>query len=129
MDKIENELIAEFMGFEVLPFENSGGAGFVVTLNGQPKKWGGNFSVAIYGTLEHNIDKCLNMYGGPKYDTSFDWIMPVVDKINYVRNYTSHGEEERFIYNALCTYLVGVDIIMAYAKVVQYIKWYNAQPK
>jgi hypothetical protein len=64
-----------------------------------------------------------------KYDTSWDELMPVVEKIEYVgfhvlieQNYCRIGEELD-----IRVWTVNQKIEAVYNAVVQFIKWYNSQ--
>ena len=54
-----------------------------------------------------------------KYNTSWDWLMPVVEKMNT----TELWEEYDISY--LATYLVSTDINATYNAVVEFINEYN----
>jgi len=78
-----------------------------------------------------------------EYNTSFDWLMPVVDKIETIKSKKGHPI---FMYLSakLCT-IEEMDIVngknkiiaqgkgprieAAYSAVVDFITWYNSQPK
>lgn len=134
MNEIENnKLIAEFMGFEVGPFENKGGAAFEVKLKGVPNKLHG-FSCAKYGTLQYNIDTVC-AFSSINYHTSWDWLMPVVGKIESLELHneiTFHiQEKEAYIlfHNTnpplVMQHISLTKIDAVYKTVIAFIKWYN----
>jgi hypothetical protein len=115
----DNELIAEFMQIkhEKDPFVRS------------PK-------------LYWHYDKINLMAESLSFDTSWDWLMPVVDKIVSMKHpiymYSSHiqksvtifqlgakGDDERLVRNS-DTRVPLIDQV--YKAVVEFIKWYNSQP-
>ena len=141
MDK--NRIIARFMGFESSPFKNEGGKGFDVKLNGIPKdNCNGSYSVACYGDLESNIEQILGQE--LKYHKCWNWLMPVVDKIestfqigtgNLCKVYISSNNEPKdpFFY---CNIYGSEDnqfngesknkkIDSVYDAVVDFINWYD----
>jgi hypothetical protein len=147
MNNIENNrIIARFMGFESYPFENKGGKGFDVTLNGVPKDdCNGSYSCACYGDLEYNIEQILSRE--LKYHKCWNWLMEVVEKIETLFNdgidvdifsdgtvitqyrfeeneYLTEGEEIVRLTKAE----IGFDtkIEHTYQAVVEFIKWYNS---
>lgn len=111
--KTDNELIAEFMGF---PAEY------------QDLKFTGG-----YETKKRKV----------KYDTSWDWLMPVVEKITNIyckdiENNWTHEEGRKF--NSVLDIKLSVastpdsdyeneGIDFVHYKVVEFIKWYNEQKK
>lgn len=96
MEKSENELIAEFMGYKLIGVWPTG------------KYWEDG-----HGT--HGIKS--NEF---KYGTSWDWLMPVVQKITPIAKQL--GQQAWFD----VTYrLVEVDINNVHKKVVEFIRWYN----
>lgn len=75
-----NKLIAEFMGCNPTSFKNEGGSGYDVRLNGVPKVGYMTYALTEYGTKKQLIAKLLKWPF--HYHTSWDWLMPVVQKIN-----------------------------------------------
>ncbi len=59
-----------------------------------------------------------------EYNTSWDWLIPVVEKI--VR--TNHYKVQRNN-NNIADALLAVDIDILYKSVVEFIKWYNENKK
>jgi hypothetical protein len=121
METIENnKLIAEFMGCERYP------------IKGKEDGW----------IVKRNID--LKVCGASlQYGTSWDWLMPVVEKIEKESIYTIqtyYDEREDFIgwetniftlfpKDEICNFLddsrFDSKIKATYKAVVEYIKWYN----
>lgn len=112
--KTDNELIAEFMGSK--PYEDG-----------------------RYGTMWPDPTNGNNVGFSLKYDSSWDWLMPVVEKIESLDD-----EKSVNINGPLClikgdhTAVGGWDLITAsadgptkieavYKAVVEFIKWYNSQ--
>lgn len=106
----DNELIAEFMGFT--PMKSN------------------------HGTHEHPA--LMGTYGGSglkfKYDTSWDWLMPVVEKIEKLEPLGEYYVDMR---TTKCNIYKGETCISGsdggiksrmerlYKSVVDFIKWYN----
>jgi len=90
-----NKIIAEFDGWIKSNYDKLGGAGYY-------RKYGE-----------------LSFYTEFEYDTSWDWLMPVVKKI-----YSKSKEHNQFIVN-LQVALVKANIEEIYKAVVEFIKWYN----
>lgn len=100
MDKRDNQLIAEFMGWTFIPESANG---------------------LVPSHYEKGHD-WLDI-GQMPYDTSWDWLMPVCAKI-FAGGYEDDGFQiVREIRN-----LIGfVELKGAHAKVVHFIKWFNSQ--
>ena len=143
----ENRIIARFMGFEKYPFENKGGKGFDVKLNGIPKdNCNGSYSCACYGDLEYNIEQILGRE--LKYHKCWNWLMPVVDKIRLM-NYKIVIEADYYVAHPTNRTVITDDRVEPklprnvsfnrknegtlldtnYKIVVDFIKWYNDQPQ
>jgi len=134
--KTDNELIAEFMGF--FAFETS--------IQG----------FSIYKLLDSNGNP-IHPYYGPfnqntmRFDKSWDWIMPVVEKIESIYD-DHHGYFTVHIHSNACDIqgtnlwkaiepesiygdvymsdpnaIFNTKIESTYYNVVQFIKWYNGQ--
>jgi hypothetical protein len=100
-----NKLIAEFMGLKPTPIR----AG----LYGLAKSpW-----VAVTG---ENPEKVMEQFcKSTKYHDSWDWLMPVILKMNNTE------EWEKFEISHLSICLVSVDLEASYDEVIRFIKWYN----
>lgn len=55
-----------------------------------------------------------------KYNTSWDWLMPVVEKINSDIHYNESKE-----YRHLMSLKITTNIKVLYKAIVEFIKWYN----
>jgi hypothetical protein len=100
--KTDNELIAEFMGSPV------------------------NYEYDRPYPSKKRVKVIL------KYDTSWDWLMPVVEKISELPNVYSveiHIDATVRISSDSLFENLGGDIESCYKTVVEFIKWYNSQPK
>lgn len=100
--KTDNEIIAEFMGAELL-------------LGGAYKK------VPIPPNKIIIEDTCLKYPEELEYHKSWDWLMPVVNKIAEYR--LVHAREVITAIDWKIT--IGIEYI--YPKLVEFIKFYNAQ--
>jgi hypothetical protein len=63
------------------------------------------------------------------YDTSWDWLIPVIQKIDSMYNMDQTSILEDAIYSKVLTLSITVKIEDAYSEVVDFIKWYNQQSK
>ena len=100
--KTDNELIAEFMGLK--PYEDS-----------------------RYGTMWPDPTNQNKVGFALKYDTSWDWLMPVVEKI---QKECSHrividGSKCRIVGEHSIKVHTIKTINSAYKAVVEFIKWHN----
>ena len=110
MSKTDNELIAEFMG---LKREVHSGL--------YPSQSGLTFDRAPE----------------PLYDKSWDWLMPVVDKIDhlyrqdfppgeeFIRRVLAHDWPIDEHYTDVVALPLGTPIAEVYAAIIQFIHWYN----
>ncbi len=120
--KESNRLILDFMG--VKPFST-----------GNIHSWS---DAPFYYTTEDTFDKVMdNMSNYAKYDTSWEWIMPVVEKIRSLgfwievmagaQNLFSVGEfnkSEPFIFTGNLLENSSLKIV-AYQGIVEFIQWHN----
>lgn len=101
-----NRLIAEFMGWTTHPKH---GENYVINKSKYRKVpyW----SDCSYKAMREILD----------YYNSWDWLMPVVEKIKQLEivDFT----KKKPIMNAL----IDIDINVLYNSVVEFIKWYNKQ--
>lgn len=81
----------------------------------------GKYLISCYG------EATLNHYPEMKYHSSWDWLMPVVDKIN--KTVVKINEEENGIdrYSSIIESFDTVDINRTWLAVVDFIKWYNGK--
>ena len=62
-----------------------------------------------------------------QYHTSWDWLMPVVEKIHYLKHPTMPGFGH---YKGKVTLLpIAISMKSVYTAVVEFLTWYNQQPK
>ena len=114
-----NKLIAEFMGgiqssSNIIRLPQTIGESSIFCVKGSEGLPSGTFKVERINELE--------------YDTSWDWLMPVVDKIK-ILVILSHSDE---LYNSeewdnITHTLLQIEIKSVYKAVVEFIKWYNEQ--
>jgi hypothetical protein len=81
-----------------------------------------------------DIDQAYEDYGELRYHTSWDWLMPVVEKIE-VLGYTLEKNYQRIDKDWQCLIIKGNDILFqefnedsrlsTHYVVVEFIKWYN----
>jgi hypothetical protein len=107
--KTDNELIAEFMG------------------STEDKV---HAPIGDYIWFKEALNR-RNLYykGELKYEISWDWLMPVVEKINGLYD---EGKMEGFdtdIYKSMQDWILVTNINSAYADAIEIIKWYNNQTK
>lgn len=112
MEKSDNELIAEFMGFTKIGVHESG--------------------AIIWGNVPGPIGHCV----GEEFDTQWDWLMPVVEKIEamgaVVEIWLSLGKGCRIYFvkeRNEFTHESNSTIESVYTAVVEFIKWYNSHNK
>lgn len=131
-----NKLIAEFMGYTYYPDDSING------IKGALRKDG---VIGVIGLiLNPNED---NKQFGPHYHSSWDWLMPVVEKIHErysvslsgISSITYRFMERQVIANLkgcstmdiepLSESVNGISISSTYKLVVQFITWFNQQHK
>ena len=101
--KTDNELIAEFMGFE--PYKSELG-----------------------NTFQHR--DLMGIFGGAgikfKYNSSWDWLMPVVEKIDALN--VTNVDLSEWYYNRdnILDLQINSKIKDVYEAVVEFIKWHNS---
>ncbi len=102
----DNELIAEFMGHE---FEVASGK-WCMQIEGSPKgHW-------LYCNISDEF----------KYSTSWDWLMPVVEKIGKMENELDEFYETTDIKCPLGGMTIFAEKQWVYAGVIEFIRWYNS---
>lgn len=100
--KTENELIADFIGKRKWNNDQ--------LKNGQEQQWDFSFCDGYYPTLKTM-----------KFQTSWDWLMPVVKKIALL------FDETHLKSQSICELTIFAPIYLVYIDVVEFIKWYNQQ--
>jgi hypothetical protein len=82
---------------------------------------------------EHGMEKVMDaIVGYVKYHKSWDWLMPVVEKIIKtigVKTYQECTYEEWAISTHLTRMTIGMPIESVYYAVIDYIKYYNSLTK
>ncbi len=65
-----------------------------------------------------------------RYDTSWDWLMPVVEKIDQMKPLAMDRQSSflRVEYSRVLGLPINSSIQKVYGFVVEFIKWYNSQP-
>lgn len=108
----DNELIAKFAGLSECGH----------TLNGE---W---IKIGWYDARTNLPDNERFNYGRSlhvrelQYHKSWDWLMPVVERITKTKPMNQGWYDTRYS-------LLEGNIEIVYGRVVDFIKWYNAQPK
>lgn len=122
--KTDNELIAEFMGWRVAEGEN-----------------GSDGTAGIYTKGQYYNDNAEHLPKGVvlKYDASWDWLMPVVEKIISLE-YEPKDPSDSYNWNIPYIRTLGNNMCRfnrmaphhgnslmdsVYQGVVEFIKWYN----
>jgi hypothetical protein len=105
----DNELIATFMG-ALKKYDNQGGLPCILLSGG---------GVPVTGWYFNNNEI--------KYSSSWDWLMPVVKKINKLIDDQKMIGLDMNIYRSMRDWVTDVEIESAYGDAVTIIKWYNQQ--
>lgn len=135
-----NKLIAEFMGFNKVRVGYFGDSS-ETKWQRDNKKWLEKNEIESVGTYIVNIkkNKCIE-WGDVSYHKSFDWLIPVVDKIRdnnclisirfnrqmNTTNTTIACFEDKWKKDLEFN---GVGIESTYKAVIEFIKWYNQNKK
>lgn len=134
--KTDNELIAEFMGVTVWKnWSEYLDATYYKMHHPKPTN---DSPLTVEQRSENKEIESKNVYAPTRYDSSWDWLMPVVEKINgmgkmvNINFYTDPMCIETVIYNwglGDPQQRSGVEcnspIESVYTAVVEFIKWYN----
>lgn len=112
----QNKLIADFMGY------------YMETIN-EGDEW---TSYAWRDSSKSLLTWMIEI--APPFHSSWDWLMPVIEKINqyYFDNYEKEKGNQatlRQLHGAIWIDLRRIDIKETHADVVQFITWYNTQSK
>jgi hypothetical protein len=105
MEKTDNEIIAEFMGIGYDPEYHNG-------------------DKYIGEAVDKDGD---NDWYSPRYTTSWDWLMPVVEEIGGM--WSPDHSELSMQAQHICEMPLNSHIQQVYREVVEFIKWYQNQPK
>jgi len=120
----DNELIAEFMGAEVIQILRRG-------TDSELRCYG--FKGALPHPALHDLQtNCGLFHTALRFDTSWDWLMPVVERIEKLGHHVAI--ETGFVEIGNDDVPVGVwhedgdnKIKLTYIAVVEFINWYNEQ--
>lgn len=108
--KESNRLILDFMGVKPLS-------------TGNVHSWSDS---PYYYTTEDTFEKVMdNICNYAKYDTSWDWLMKVVEKIDRLNRLSEDEEMSEMVLMATGEPLY-TPIHTAYNNCVQFIQWYNS---
>lgn len=105
-----NKLIAEFMGMNFLSthFDSAGYEQYSYSVSDEISK-------QVYGYTG------ATTFLDNQFNSSFDWLMPVVEKIIELKNiYGVYAEISK-----VAEALLLIDIKVLWLAVVEFIKWYN----
>lgn len=107
--KTDNELIAEFMGFTYAETP-------------QDRFWNGpDKPFATIYDWQYHTNHLEN------FQTSWDWLMPVVEKIANLYVDSNHDRYWVKAVNDLRMPILSTTLGFVYKAVVEFIKWYNSQ--
>lgn len=94
------------------------------------------FSYCPVGSIISNVE-FYNGHDSLKFNKSFDWLAPVIRKINDICKENIIDKDTRFadLDDATCwrawSYRIipniDLDIQITYARIIEFIKWYNSQ--
>ena len=114
----DNELIAEFMGFE-LHRTTPHGKGFEV--------------IKEEANMYRTNDKGWVHKDNLEFHSSWEWLMPVMEKIRGIWNTfefdTPENDKAEDIFSFTKEWFMSADIDSIYNAVVEFIKWYNQGQK
>jgi hypothetical protein len=106
MEKTDNLLIAEFMGYTYYPAPSD------FFPNGR-----------LYSANLRTYDLLA-----VKYDTSWDWLLPAYSKFSALEIHESKANDEHTNHcTAIAEKVLSFDIFGAHEKLVEGIKWLNSQ--
>lgn len=112
-----NKLIAEFMGGITSNMNNR-------IVQGYQNIWLPFHGICNWGTIKTGNGKIL------LYHSSWDWLMPVVEKIKNISGafINSDSQDEKFAY-LIFSLSITTPIETVYIYVINFIKWYNTWQK
>ena len=120
--KTDNELIAEFMGLIRVEANASYNKAQYYKPDSSDKRKRGIF---------------MGYHDGLEYDTSWDWLMPVVEKIGelykkafptneiFIQKILAHEDPIEKEYIDVISTSICTPISEVYTEVIKFIKWYN----
>lgn len=111
-----NKLIAEFLGYVYVPYT----AGH----SGRPCGW----IIKNYKLVDRKVPKLFlgRTTKDLLYHKSWDWLMPVVEKINFLDHLNLWDKHNIDKFN-LTESIANVDIERTYELIVEFIEWYNEE--
>ena len=112
-----NKLIAEFMGGIYSKHAEAWGLGENVHVHPKPIKHGSKICEGVIWAERFETEL--------KYDTSWDWLIPVIDKITSDYTYQKYKEYTCNMFDDGGIYINTKYIDVTYNNVVEFIKWYN----
>jgi hypothetical protein len=108
----KNRMIANFMGYETYEHTNS---------------------TAIRLTEGNEFNSIDIGHVHTKFHTSWDWLMPVVEKISSIFGEWDYEDERReeaediFYMDNMFSEFISADMDSIFSRCVQFIEWYNEQ--
>lgn len=72
-----------------------------------------------------DVDTYLSTEGDLKYNSSWDWLMSVVEKIKNIGTHSETSEREYILLDNINDALIVVRIDLVYSAVIDFIKWHN----
>ena len=104
-----NKLIADFMNVQPIQYD-------------EHYQWNDGVYFSVSGVEK---DKVLqHIYEYVKYAESWNWLMPVVEKISKLDTLDKERDFNRALDRVLCL-PIDAKIDVVYFSVVEFIKWYN----
>jgi hypothetical protein len=123
--KTDNELINEFMGMKITQIKEDWfvGEAFYPHYYNVGEMWhtGSTTREYVEDSLEYHCRTA-------KFNSSWEWLMPVVEKIKNtigVKSVDECSEEEWNTSTGLTRLTITTPLSVVYSAVVNYIKWYN----
>ena len=111
--KTDNELIAEFMGAVYMDVTDHHGNAYK--------------NVPIPPNKIIIEETCCRYSLDFEYHSSWDWLMPVVEKIKQLYNDSEDIFKEEWYTKSIFQMGIMMPIKAVYEAVVEFIKWYNTQ--
>lgn len=132
--KTDNELIAEFMGLKYSrevdeDRSDCGGIYEKVTYYSYHPIPVDDYGDQVYVNREGLVEGQILKEGPLRYDSSWDWLMPVVEKINKLDDQIHLSIRGIELIRTIRKYVSMVQIKDAHMYIVEFIKWHNELPK
>lgn len=77
----------------------------------------------------NTINRLIFFYEDLKFSSSWDWLIPVIDKITSLNEYSKFIDYTASMVSEGGIYINTKYIENTYSEVVNFIEWYNKQPK